>query len=74
MTTTTASPRGLTRRQLLSRATAAGASFVVGAGFIAAPDAATSSITTAASPMPAPPPPYRSGMAMPIQPPSAIAR
>ncbi len=29
--------KGLTRRQLLSRATAAGASFVVGAGFVAAP-------------------------------------
>ncbi|MCR8550330.1 Twin-arginine translocation pathway signal [Salipiger sp. P9] len=37
---TTASCRGLTRRQLLSRASAAGASFVVGAGFVAAPDAA----------------------------------
>lgn len=34
------SPKGLTRRQLLSRATAAGASFVVGAGFLAAPNAA----------------------------------
>ncbi|MEY8802097.1 Twin-arginine translocation pathway signal [Leisingera sp. XS_AS12] len=33
-------PRGLTRRQLLSRASAAGAAFVAGAGFIAAPDAA----------------------------------
>ncbi|WP_300030868.1 twin-arginine translocation signal domain-containing protein [uncultured Roseobacter sp.] len=33
------SPKGLTRRQLLSRATAAGASFVVGSGFIAAPNA-----------------------------------
>ena len=33
-------PKGLTRRQLLSRATAAGASFVVGAGFLAAPNAA----------------------------------
>ena len=32
--------RGLTRRQLLSRANAAGATFVLGAGFIAAPDAA----------------------------------
>ncbi|GAA0303581.1 twin-arginine translocation signal domain-containing protein [Rhodovulum strictum] len=32
--------RGLTRRQLLSRASAAGASLVVGAGFVAAPDAA----------------------------------
>lgn len=37
---TTASPKGLTRRQLLQRTTAAGASFVVGAGFLAAPDAA----------------------------------
>ena len=32
--------RGLSRRQLLSRANAAGATFVLGAGFIAAPDAA----------------------------------
>ena len=32
--------RGLTRRDLLKRASAAGASFVVGAGFLAAPDAA----------------------------------
>ena len=29
--------KGVTRRQLLSRATAAGASFVVGSGFVAAP-------------------------------------
>ena len=36
----TASPKGLTRRQLLSRATMAGASFVIGAGFLAAPNAA----------------------------------
>lgn len=35
-----ASGRALTRRQLLSRASALGASFVVGAGFIASPDAA----------------------------------
>lgn len=35
-----ASPRGLTRRQLLSRSVAAGASFVVGAGWVAARDAA----------------------------------
>ncbi len=35
-----ANMRGLTRRQLLSRASAAGATFMVGAGFIAAPDAA----------------------------------
>jgi hypothetical protein len=34
------SPRGLTRRQLLTRATAAGASFVIGSGFVAAKDAA----------------------------------
>ena len=33
-------PRGLTRRQLLARATTAGASFVVGTGFLAAKDAA----------------------------------
>lgn len=32
--------RGLTRRELLKRASAVGASFVVGAGFMAAPDAA----------------------------------
>ncbi len=37
---TTTGPKGLTRRQLLSRATAAGASFMVGAGFIAAPNGA----------------------------------
>ncbi len=36
----TESPRDLTRRQLLSRGVAAGASFVVGAGYIAAPNAA----------------------------------
>lgn len=34
------SPKGLTRRQLLSRASAAGAGFVVGTGFLAAKDAA----------------------------------
>lgn len=33
-------PKGLTRRQLLARASAAGAAFVAGAGFIAAPNAA----------------------------------
>lgn len=38
-------PRGLTRRQLLARASAAGA-FVVGAGFIAAPNAAWAIETT----------------------------
>ncbi len=37
---TTESLKGLTRRDLLKRGTAAGASFVVGAGFMAAPDAA----------------------------------
>ena len=36
----TASPKGMTRRQLLSRASAAGASFVVGTGFLAAKNAA----------------------------------
>lgn len=34
------SPKGLTRRELLSRATAASATFVVGAGFVASTDAA----------------------------------
>jgi len=38
-----------------------------------APEAQTSSSTIDASVMPWPPPPYSSGMAMPIQPPSAIA-
>ena len=36
----TKGPRGLTRRQLLSRGTVAGASFVVGPGFLASRDAA----------------------------------
>jgi len=36
--TTELNPKGLTRRELISRATAAGAGFVVGAGFIAAPN------------------------------------
>ena len=44
--------RGMTRRQLLTRASAVGAGFVAGSGFIAAPDAAwayeTSSIEPAA--------------------------
>ena len=48
--TTHSSPRGLTRRQLLSRATAAGASFVVGAGFIAAPNGAWAAETVALKP------------------------
>ncbi|MFK7752104.1 MAG: Twin-arginine translocation pathway signal [Sedimentitalea sp.] len=47
---TTQSPKGLTRRQLLSRASAAGASFVVGAGFLAAPDAAWAMETTTLKP------------------------
>ncbi len=47
---TTASPKGLTRRQLLSRTAAAGATFVVGAGFVAAPDAAWAVETTALKP------------------------
>jgi hypothetical protein len=37
---TSIGPKGLTRRELLSRATAAGATFVVGSGFLAASDAA----------------------------------
>ena len=40
----TLSRKGLTRRQLLSSATAAGASFVVGSGFLAAPDGAWGSL------------------------------
>lgn len=43
-------PRGLTRRQLLSRASAAGASFMIGAGFVAAPNAAWAYETTHLSP------------------------
>lgn len=43
-------PKGLTRRQLLSRATAAGASFVVGTGFMAAKDAAWAMETSALKP------------------------
>jgi hypothetical protein len=46
----TTSPKGLTRRQLLSRATAAGASFVVGAGFLAAPNGAWAMETVALKP------------------------
>ena len=42
--------RGLTRRDLLKRTTAAGASFVVGAGFLAAPDAAWASEMDAIKP------------------------
>ena len=47
--------------------------WIAEAPFMHAPDAATSSSTAAAWRMPCPPPPYCSGMAMPIQPPSAIA-
>mgnify|MGYP001796270225 FL=1 len=42
--------KGLPRRQLLSRATAAGASFVVGAGFMAAPNGARAKPTTTLKP------------------------
>jgi hypothetical protein len=45
------SPRtGMTRRQLLSRSVAAGATFVVGAGFVAAPNAAWAMETVALKP------------------------
>ena len=44
------SPKGLTRRELLKRATAAGASFVVGTGFIAAGDAAWATELTSLKP------------------------
>jgi hypothetical protein len=43
----TEGPRGLTRRQLLSHATAAGAGFVIGSGFLAAKDAAWAKELTA---------------------------
>ena len=46
----TSNPKGLTRRQLLARATAAGASFVVGAGFLAAPNGAWAMETEALKP------------------------
>ncbi len=42
--------RGLTRRQLLSRSVAAGASFMVGAGFLAGSDAAWATEVTALTP------------------------
>jgi hypothetical protein len=42
--------RGLSRRQLLSRSIAAGASFVVGAGYLAAPDAAWATEVAALQP------------------------
>lgn len=48
----TANPalRGLSRRELLAAATMAGAAFAVGAGFVAAPDAAWAYETTAIKP------------------------
>ncbi|PUB18965.1 twin-arginine translocation signal domain-containing protein [Yoonia sediminilitoris] len=46
----TTGPKGLTRRELLSRSTAAGATFVVGAGFLAAPNAAWAVETTTLKP------------------------
>ena len=46
----TTSQRGLTRRELLSRSMAAGASFVVGAGYVASTDAAWAMETTALKP------------------------
>lgn len=42
--------RGLSRRQLLSRSIAAGATFMVGAGFVTAPDAAWATEVTALKP------------------------
>ncbi|KZY05585.1 MULTISPECIES: twin-arginine translocation signal domain-containing protein [unclassified Sulfitobacter] len=42
--------RGMTRRDLLKRTTAAGASFVIGAGFVASPDAAWASEMDAVKP------------------------
>lgn len=42
--------RGLSRRQLLSRSVAAGATFMVGAGFVAAPNAAWAMETVALQP------------------------
>ncbi len=43
-------PKGLTRRELLSRSTALGASFAVGAGFLASSDAAWAMETSALKP------------------------
>ncbi|SPH24237.1 hypothetical protein DEA8626_03288 [Defluviimonas aquaemixtae] len=48
--TNATSPRGLSRRQLLSRASAAGASFVIGTGFMAAKDAAWATELSALKP------------------------
>ena len=47
---TTTGPKGLTRRELLSRSTAVGAAFVVGNGFLAANDAAWATELTALKP------------------------
>jgi hypothetical protein len=46
----TSGPKGLTRRQLLSRTSAAGASFVVGAGFLASPNGAWAMTTNVLMP------------------------
>ena len=48
--TTAASPRGMSRRQLLARASAVGATFVVGTGFLAARDAAWATELTTVDP------------------------
>ena len=48
--TTVKGPKGLTRRQLLSRATSVGATFVVGVRFLAAPNAAWAVETAALNP------------------------
>lgn len=48
--TETATKGGMTRRELLSRATAAGASFVVGGSFVASADAAWAMETTVLRP------------------------
>ena len=50
MTIQTTPRRGMTRRQLLTRASAAGASFVVGTGFLAARDAAWATEVSALRP------------------------
>ncbi len=48
--TKTHSPKGLSRRELLSRTTALGASFVVGTGFLASKDAAWAMETSVLKP------------------------
>ena len=48
--TTAASPRGMSRRLLLARASAVGATFVVGTGFLAARDAAWATELTTIDP------------------------